>query len=447
MVQPPGPPTRKTLMVQERQGRFPAEIWDRSLQELDSSSLGSVRLVNTFFRDVATRLFFRWIVLRFRPGWRVVRFMSEMLKQSRYRFHVRELELCILTELDLTHRVGCMLRGGLKAMPNLTKLTLTLSRPDRWDTHSHMVPKFLSSVHLRRLEELSYQGDLCCGIEEFASRHASTLKKLELDADAPPGYISTSAGPPFAQLYEATAPSASIGFLAQSGMPLLKKFELLYFDDMQTTLNALVVLASNKSDLEELRLSVVGLGEAIFVVVAQHFPRLRSLIISCNTEFGAFHAIDQWSDVLAASGVLRNCAKLTELVSLDWSNGYYGRWDRGWELLLKISHGNPNLDYITLPDSGMWQRVHKAFWVPSYLDPNEPKRLGYRWLVDSILRQSYSCLPSLLAVIKAKLDECGNNLESEVHEPGSVIESLKQGPLLSSAVYDLLQLGRDLKLY
>ena len=45
---------------------LPTEVWECSFHFLDTSSLGNLRIVNDYFRSLATRVLFKWTILR--PG-------------------------------------------------------------------------------------------------------------------------------------------------------------------------------------------------------------------------------------------------------------------------------------------------------------------------------------------------------------------------------------------
>ncbi|KAK7060982.1 hypothetical protein VNI00_000717 [Paramarasmius palmivorus] len=382
--------------------------------------------------------------------------MQVIKKDREYGLAVRGLALNIPVESSGVMRgFARIVQQGLGAMSRLTRLVLTLSWFDEPILPQLLLGMILSSLSFPWLEEFRFFGDLDQAVEEFLSRHASTVKILELDGEVVPGFTSSTTGPPFVALCKASATPASISFLTRCGLPALKEFELLRFEDLSNTENALLALAKEVSMvLEGLQVYVLGLGESVLAIVSQHFPRLKSLAIACSTDF---FTTERWSDTASFSNfsfidvdqVVDHCSQLSELVSLDWSNGYCDCWDRGWDDLLQIVRYSPKLNHLALPDSGVWDRVHQAFWIPTYLNPGDPKRLGYRWLLDSIVKQQYPYLPAFLALVEAKLVEYGNDIESDVKDPGSVISLLKQQgiPVSRTTVIQLLQLGRDVKLY
>jgi hypothetical protein len=94
--------------------------------------------------------------------------------------------------------------------------------------------------------------------------------------------------------------------------------------------------------------------------------------------------------------------------------------------------------------------VHHDIWIPTYLNPNEPNRIGYRWLVECIREGKYRCLPSLLARLENELLKMEGRLSSESFEVLlCFVRSFEQGatPYLREDVMDILQLGGYLKVY
>ncbi|KAK7060986.1 hypothetical protein VNI00_000721 [Paramarasmius palmivorus] len=374
----------------QRLGLLPAEMWDQGFQYLDSSSLARVRLVNKQFKALATRHFFRQAVLCYRPTWKLVRFMASVRSDKDNGSAVRDLALYIPIE---SHFVECHsydFRRSLQAMPNLVKLSLTLSHPynSTEKTSSQLLlADLLSSVYFPQMEELEIRGFLSHVLEGFVSRVASTLKKLRLDVEAPPGFTSTTTGPPFVVLREAAVPPASLGLLTRSGLPALNTFEL-FFDDMLSTENSLSVLAPNVGgNLERLQVHVVGLGECIFATISPHFTQLKVLVISCIPDLFAHpHESRRWGELIERSNVVYHCSLLTKLELLDWSMGYFGDWDRGWEYLLQITQHNPKLDQISFP--GMSKGAYAKDQSANSHLRNRDLAANSRRLLDSFMFES-----------------------------------------------------------
>ncbi|KAK7025313.1 hypothetical protein VNI00_016095 [Paramarasmius palmivorus] len=447
------PPKRKTLTVQQEQGRLPAEVWDESFHYLNASSLAQVRLVNQFFNTLATRLFFRCATFYPDPSSdrKILSFMSCVTYgKPENGLAVRELELYLVRKSRLIERHGRAVGHGLREIPNLRKLLLDFSSQEYEYPPQCQVSVIFASVNFSQIEEFTFRGYLSEMLQDFISRHASTLKVLEVDARPLPGYTEPGTpGPPFIALRRAIVRPEILRLLVRSGMPALKQFELVWFHgaSMAATRNALLVLAQSAGKtLEELEFRVIGFEENVFKTVSQNFPRLKSLLIYSSP--GLFTPqTEKWGEMASLfSPHLRATGSqiLTKLVSLRWDSPVRDGWDNSWKYVLQIAECNPKLERITLPESRVWLRIDKAFWIPSDMSATE---LGYRSLMDSILQRKYPYLGSFIASVEAGLVRHGNSTNSTAWTDIDSLKQLCKGPIPSSAVHSLLQLARDVDLY
>ncbi|KAK7060967.1 hypothetical protein VNI00_000702 [Paramarasmius palmivorus] len=413
---------------------LPAEILDRIFRLLLPYTLRRLRRVSKRFSCIATPIHFRKIQLPSGSPQRIIKFMRGVSACPHIADTIRELEVSFM---DHHFMWGAPISTGaaFALMSNLVVLRLHHVPPK---TCIHSVIGNISKTFYSSLREFEFDGPFIPEIQSFVEKHSSTLNILCLECYSQVCWKAPATpGPVFSALQRASGSLSVLRYLISRGASSLASIRVTDY----STIGALQRFFRKVPQLQDLEIYIDQEHEtSIFQTVADVLPELISFS-SVSLQSGESDSLNRFPAVIDIDEFFDGCAGLTKLRRLKWvsNTGEYGNWSVGLPVVLELSRNNPNLEFVALPDSGVWKRVEPDIWIPYYFDLKKMHRAGNCWLLKEIHERSYSCLPSLLSHVEASYSSLTQKLPETLLE--DVVDLFKAGEyVVETDALNLLQL-------